>query len=52
MWKYMHLEENANYIDKKLWRRRSKKQLPHEKTKIRVNSIFENIKLYLQAIYF
>ena len=49
----MHLEENSSYIDKKIWRCRSKTLPSHDiKINIRKNSIFENLKISLQVIYF
>ena len=48
----MILNNNNIYADGKIWRCRASK-LPHEiKTNIRINSIYENLNIQIQILYF
>ena len=49
---YMTVEYNNNYLDKRIWRCRSKALKQDIKINIRSNSIYENIKINLKIIYF
>ena len=48
----MKLEHNTSYIDKFIWRCRSKNPIHEYKINVRFNSIYEGIKQTLPTIYF